>query len=111
MRRGAVIAEALIPPIRELHIERLRLKGVTVITGVQSYEEITENGLLIIDRDGQRKFVEADTIVLAAGSRPNRELYDALKEKVKELYLIGDSVSPRDIRSAIQEGSQVGREI
>jgi pyruvate/2-oxoglutarate dehydrogenase complex dihydrolipoamide dehydrogenase (E3) component len=110
VRRGAAMAEKLSPSARELLLLRLEAKGVTLLTGVK-YEEISEKGLTIITREGERKTLEADTIVLAAGARSDIELFQALQGKVKEVYLAGDCVQPRRIVDAISEGSQIALKI
>lgn len=103
MRRGEDMATKLNPSSREHLIARLEAKGVTRLTGVQ-YQEITDQGVIITTRQGESQTVEADTIVLAAGSLPDTELYEALKGKVPELYLVGDCVEPRNIMSAVADG-------
>ncbi len=50
-----------------------------------------------------------DTVVIAAGNRSNNQMYRALKGKVRELYAIGDCVSPRKVNDAMIEGNRVGR--
>jgi mycofactocin system FadH/OYE family oxidoreductase 2 len=50
-----------------------------------------------------------DTVVIATGNRSSNQMYQALKGKVKELYAIGDCVSPRKINDAMIEGNRVGR--
>jgi len=70
--------------------------------------EIRENGVYIVF-DNDLLFLEADTIVLAVGVRPEKELGEKLKGLVEELYLIGDCVEPRDVMFAIREGAEVGR--
>jgi hypothetical protein len=52
-----------------------------------------------------------DSIVLAMGNRTEDGLYFALKGKVKELYRVGDCVSPRKIDMAVLEGDKVARAI
>ena len=74
-------------------------------------KEITEKGVKV-QRDGTSiDFLEADTVVLATGMKPGRELEKQLKGKVKELYLVGDCVQPRRIREAILEGFEIARKI
>jgi pyruvate/2-oxoglutarate dehydrogenase complex dihydrolipoamide dehydrogenase (E3) component len=85
-------------------------KGVAILTGVK-YEEITDEGITIITNDGEKKHIEADNILPALGLEPNRELFIALKDKVPEVYLIGDCEEPRLILDAIDDGSQIGRMI
>lgn len=107
MRRGQRMATKVIPATRPALLNRLRSKGVTMITSV-SYQEINDRGV-VLTREGERDTVEADTVVLAAGASPNNELYRALEGKVQELYLIGDAVEPRSILEAVAEGARVGR--
>lgn len=109
-RRGPRMATGMMPLLRAALLARLREKGVTLLPGIK-YEEITEKGLVITTKEGQRQLIEADTVVLAAGSSPNQELYQALKGKVPEIHLIGDSLEPRRIREAIAEGFRVGSTI
>ena len=79
-----------------------------MLTGVQ-YEEITAEGLVVTNKEGQRHTVPADTIVLAAGSRPNTKLMKELERKVPEVYQIGDCLKPRSILEALTEGFDTGR--
>ena len=89
---------------------RLQFKGVSMLTGVE-YEEITEAGVVIRTGAGERKIVEADTIVLAAGAVPNTELLADLKGKVAQVVSVGDCVEPRGIREAVEEGYRAGLDI
>jgi len=58
-----------------------------------------------IDKRWQKHLFEADTVVLALGYRSERSIYDALKGSVRELYLIGDAVNPRNMLGAIHEAA------
>ena len=50
----------------------------------------TENGLVIRDLDtGAEESIPADTVILAVGFTPDRELYNAMQE-CDEVYAIGD---------------------
>jgi hypothetical protein len=51
---------------------------------------------------------DSDAAVLAEGFIPGRKLYQEVKRKVSEVYLVGDFVEPRKIREAIAEGYQTG---
>ncbi len=103
MRRGDDVATNLNPSSRQHLLARLEAKGVTILTGLH-YEEITDEGVVITTREGQRQTVEVDTVVLAAGSLRDIELYQALEGKVPELYLVGDCVEPRNIMAAVADG-------
>lgn len=87
---------------------RLGQKKVTMLTSVK-YEGITDEGVVLINGEGNRQTIEADTVVIAAGVKPNTQLYEALKDKVPEIYAAGDCVEPGKIVTAIGHGSRVAR--
>jgi len=110
-RRGPEMARKVGVTVRESLLKRLSEKGVCLLPGVQKYEEITERSLILINQEGKRQVLEADTIVIAAGSSGRIDLFNELKGRVKALYAIGDCVEPRDIKEAIAEGAKVGTQL
>ena len=115
--KGVVMVEILDSIAAESYVAerkaigyRLATNGVTVLIGVKQ-EEGTAKGLTIIDRYGRPCSIEADTIVIAAGATPNDELTKLLKDKVQELYSIGDCVKPRKIINAIADGANISCQI
>jgi len=105
-RRGPSMAAAVAPMTGQPLVGRLNAKGVAMLTGVK-YEEVNDEGLVITTRDGEKRTIPADTIVLAAGSKPNTELLRQLGDSVPELYQVGDCVEPQGIREAIVDGLRV----
>ncbi len=104
-RRGPRMATKTTLMRRSL-LDRLIKKGVIMLTGVK-YERFEDNNLIIITKEGEKKAIEADTTVLAAGARPHRELYKSLEGKVAEIYMAGDCVEPRGIGDAITDGFRI----
>ena len=89
--------------------ERFRTLDVTVMTG-RRLEAVTEEGITVIDRYGRRIDVPVDTVVIAAGFRPNRELIEALRaDPALAVLEAGDCVRPRKIFDAIHEGHLAAR--
>ncbi len=82
-----------------------------MLPSIQGYEEITPEGLVIIDSEGQRRTLPADTVVLATGVTPNDRLAKSVAGKVSELYLAGDCAEPGRIIDAIADGARIGRQI
>lgn len=114
MLTSALFVGSALGPLQDLYLTRQRLarKGVsftpdiavleiqgTLVKGLNVYSNA------LIDFDGY------DTVVLAAGNVASDALYFALKGKVKELYRVGDCVSPRKTDMAIIEGHRIGRMI
>ena len=105
------LATAMSSGSRTLILSRLAEKGVRTFTGVTSMQA-SASGLTFSIREGRdMASVEADTIVVAAGSAPNASLLSVLKDKVPEVYCIGDCVKPRGIKEAIHEGYHTARKL
>lgn len=68
-------------------------------------EEITDKAVIAIDNKWKRHEFKADTVILALGYTPNRALFDALKGKVEELFVIGDAVKARNIMEAVHDAA------
>lgn len=87
-------------------------KGTMMLTSVR-YEKITEEGLAIITKEGLKRVLEADTILVVLPLEPNTELFKAFEGKVPEIYLIGDARKEGKegdtiIANAIADGRRVG---
>jgi len=76
--------------------------GVVMIPGVKEYVEITDKGLTIVDREGKNRTIEADTVVPALPLTPNMALFERLKDKVPEVYAVGDCKEPGLIHDAVR---------
>lgn len=85
----------------------LSAKGTTMLTGV-TLNEITDKGLAVITKDGQKETIEADTMIVALPPKPNNDLVNELREKMIEVYQVGDCKEPRLIVDAIGDGLRVG---
>jgi len=88
--------------VYELRFENL---DIAVHTG-QRLEAVTEEGIRIVDRFGRRTDIAVDSVVLAAGFRPDRALAEELRATLPDLQVLeaGDCVRPRKIFDAIHEG-------
>jgi len=93
-----------------LTLDWFNRKGVTIMPGVK-YVEITDKGLIIITKGGDRQTIEADSIVPAMPLKSNIELLKSLEGKVPEVYAIGDCKEPRLIVDAIADGWRIARAI
>ncbi len=89
---------------RQVYEERFAPLKVSVNTG-QRLVEVTATGVKTMDKTAAVTEFPADSVVLAAGFRPNRELVGGLRAhpdvRVAEA---GDCVRPRKIYDAIHDG-------
>lgn len=87
---------------RVYFMSRLHKLNIKILTK-HKLEEITDKGVVVVDTQGNRHILEADSIILAMGSLPNKDL-NLLKDKQIEINYIGDCVKPRELFEAIHEG-------
>ena len=85
-------------------------KGVIMLPGV-TYERITDEGLVVTTREGARKVLEADSIVLALPLMPDSSLCKALEKDSIQVFQIGDCRESGLMHGAIADGAQIGRNI
>ncbi|MEW6425057.1 MAG: FAD-dependent oxidoreductase [Bacillota bacterium] len=74
-------------------------------------EEVTERGVVVIDRQWERHEIPADTVVLSLGFRSRSEVVEAFRGLAPEVYVIGDCQKPRNLRAAIHDAFNVAVEI
>ncbi len=84
--------------------ERFKNLSVSIHTG-KRLESVSDQGITVMDRYGVRTTIDVDTVVLAAGFRPNRDLIESLRKVPKlQVFEVGDCVRPRKIFDAIHDG-------
>lgn len=103
------LATDMPPALRVPLLFSLEDKCVRVLTKT-TVRSVTEEGV-IVSRRGINQFIKADTVVLALGAEPNREVYENMKDECFEIHLIGDALKPRRILDAIHEGFETARKI
>ncbi len=90
-------------------IQDISRLGVRTMTNTRA-TEVTDKGL-VVEREGNATFLSADTVVMAAGAKSVNALYEKIKDRVPEVYLIGDARTPRKALEAVAEGFEAGRTI
>ena len=112
LARGYQVGEHIDRETRPLAYHSLLEKGVKLVpfTWIRSISDksvITYNTFTF----QEDKIEDIDTVVYIIGTTADNQLYKSLKDKVKELHVIGDCFAPRRIEAAIYDGSRVGREL
>jgi len=71
---------------------------------------VVDDGLVVVDKSGQRKTLKADKVVLAVGMISSDDsLADILEGRVAEVYRIGDCVTPGKVLDAVWAGFRTAR--
>ena len=108
MREG--IALDLVAHLQYFLNKRLREKGVQILISTKAIR-FEKDGLWVEDPQGMKRLGGFDSIVIALGSIPNDELFDSLKGKVPEVYVVGDASKPREVMEAVLEGEEIAFKI
>ena len=74
----------------------LQEENVEILTGHKA-RQIRGNGIVVVDKEQNEKVIDADTVILALGREPNRDLAQNLDGNMSEVYEIGDCVEPLNI--------------
>lgn len=90
-------------------LQSLEDHGVNIFTKTIP-QQITNEGV-VVSRRGKHWLIKADTVVIATGFQANSKLINELKNRVKEVYAIGDCREPGNILSAIREGFEAALKI
>lgn len=90
-------------------VGELKRLGVKIITGARALE-VREEGLEI-EKKEEHSVLEADSIVIAAGSESENSLLTGMANRMKEVHVIGDAKEPRKALDAIEEGFSTGLKI
>jgi pyruvate/2-oxoglutarate dehydrogenase complex dihydrolipoamide dehydrogenase (E3) component len=101
-----IIAADLVTHMQHYLGQRLKEKGVTILTSTRVLE-VGKGYAMVEDASGVGRLNGFDTIVLALGSTPNNSIYRKLEGKVPELYVIGDAIEPREVIDAVYEAEEV----
>lgn len=110
---------------RWIILKQIKDAGINSITGVNVKEfknikkpktssnsrNVGEKIRVTYEKDKKDNFLLADTVVIAAGYKPNQGIFKGLDGKIEELYKIGDCVSVRTALEAIHEGFEAGSKI
>lgn len=108
--QNEILGEGMTMDNRRRLFRWLDEKGIAMLNKV-TYEEITEKGLVIKDKEGRKRNLESDTIVMIEPLQPNAKLIKSLEGIAPEVYSIGDCREPHLMAEAITEGWKVGHRI
>ena len=100
MRDGVGTELDVLP--RTMLLERLKRGGVKIHTNT-TLARLTPHVAVARTAEGEIR-LPIETVVLAVGIRPNRELLDDLERRGVEVHVVGDAREPRGIGEAVWEG-------
>jgi 2-enoate reductase len=90
-------------------LELLTDANVDILTGTKIMK-VESGAVLVVDNHHKGSSLKAETVVISMGLKPERTLYEVLKNEM-EIYAIGDCVKPRRTIDALWEGFHCGRTV
>lgn len=100
-------AEPVPNPNKFYVIDMMAFQGVKsmINTKVMAIKEKT----VVVETEGQKHEIPANTVVLAVGYKANNTLYEELKTIYPEhVWLVGDANKPANVLYAIEDGYRIG---
>ena len=98
-------------PIIKFYLRReLEGAGVQIRVG-HCVCEIKEKSIMCRLPEGGKMAYGADLVVLALGYTADRQLFEDIRNEVRETYVIGDALSPRKILEAMKESFDIAQVI
>ena len=95
---------------KKVILKRLNKNNVVMLTDTR-LTKIENNGVVVVNQDSRKKFIEAEKVVIAIGTIPDTKLYDKVKPLGYEIHQIGDCLEPRNAKDAIYDSAVLGRRI
>ncbi len=65
---------------------------------------ITEDGVVVVDAEGNERVLKADTVILASGMKAKAAERESFADTAFDVIPIGDCVHPRTVHAAVSEG-------
>ena len=89
-------------------LTRLKENNVPLLTDTR-LSKIEDSGVVVANLDHGERFIGADKVVIAIGTRPDTGLFDQIKALGYEIHRIGDCLEPRSAKYAIYDSAVLGR--
>ncbi|MDD5761695.1 MAG: FAD-dependent oxidoreductase [bacterium] len=87
---------------RSYLLRRFYRANIRVCSAVK-VREIRDGGILL-EKGGVAFPLDADTLIVSVGARPRKGLSEALREKARELYVVGDGNRVGNAMKSMEEG-------
>jgi len=104
LRRTGKIGTGMGLTTRWAVIGTVRRHGVRMLTDV-AYQEITDDGLVITNAEGESEVIVADTVIIAAGQEPNDQLIKIIADTGVPYRVVGGAAETAGL-NAVRATSQ-----
>jgi 2,4-dienoyl-CoA reductase (NADPH2) len=95
---------------KKIILKQLKEKNVRIMTDTK-LSKIEDTGVVVINKEDRKHFIETEKVVIAIGTRPDTRLYNKIKSLGYEIHQVGDCLEPRNAKEAIYDSAVLGRRI
>ncbi|MGE5257253.1 MAG: FAD-dependent oxidoreductase [Hyphomicrobiales bacterium] len=95
---------------RKVLMGLLEARHATILTATE-LKEIKSTGVVVRSTEREARFIPADKVVIAIGTRPDNRLYEQIRHLRIEIHQIGDCLEPRSAKAAIYEAAVLARKL
>ena len=74
-------------------------------------KKVKDEEVIVQTNESEISLGKFDDIVITAGTKPENELYEELKEEISKVYVIGDAMRVGQIMNAVQGALEVASKI
>ncbi|MBW1888549.1 MAG: FAD-dependent oxidoreductase [Deltaproteobacteria bacterium] len=106
--RGAIALAPYLLARRAALLKYIHEAGIEALTRT-GLKEINNGGVVVIDREGNERSIEADTVLFALDRSPDDALEERLKDKVPEIHKVGDCHRPLHTLHAFHSANRIAR--
>jgi len=92
---------------KKILMKKLKKNNVRIISESKLLK-VEDNGVVVIDTNKKKTFIETQRVVIAIGYQSDNRLYDQIKSLGYEIHRIGDCLEARSAKEAIYEGMVLG---
>ena len=85
---------------RGMLMKMLQENHIAILTS-NALDSVSESGVRVVDKNFNKREIPADSVIIATGLTPRDNLYEVLREKVDQVYHIGDCRTPGKIIDAV----------
>lgn len=77
-------------------------ENITPATGMRC-SRISEEGVYALDAQGNERFYEGGSVIMAAGMRSRSDVVDGLRGLIADTYVVGDAMRARRVMTAVRD--------
>lgn len=95
---------------RPLLLQEIEKSGIQVLLNHRGLE-ITQDGVLCQTADGNTVLISGESVILALGQKPQREIFDELFDAAPIVKVVGDCLKVSTITTAVYQGHHAAMDI